>query len=127
MAWVILNVFLYLLAGYGAAALLMAIITSIRRRVCTENANVKLIVMVKNGEEVIEGIVRNIFLGDFLRKIMVCGKLTVLDMGSEDSTLEILKRLEKEYGDMEVLEKNQKNEVFTYFSKNNPLFPYDNM
>jgi len=117
MLWFLLDVFLYLLAAYGAIVLVITVAGSVRQRMNCENTNARLVLMVKNGEEIIEGVIRSVFLEEFLRKIMVAEKLTVLDMGSTDKTMEILQNLKDEYIELEVLDEGRKESVFTYFEQ----------
>jgi hypothetical protein len=45
------------------------------------------------------------------------GKLTILDMGSKDDTLEILQKLEIDYPCLEVLRKTEKDIIFNSFEE----------
>ncbi len=110
-----LSVITYLLAAYGALCLIMSIADAVRQRVNQENSGIKLVLMVKNQEEFIEGVIRNIFMGDFLRKVMSGRRLSVVNMGSEDSTPEILDRLKEYYGEFDVIEENEKESIFKDF------------
>ena len=115
MVKVLFYALIYLLTVYGALSLIFCVFNSIRYRVKGEDRGIKLVLLVKNQGRVIEGIVRNIFMGDFLRKIMSGGKLTVLDMGSEDETLEILERLKNDYGNLDILKESDKWKIFDSF------------
>ncbi len=105
-------------AAYGFITLVYELIMSIRHKIKYENSMVKLVLVVKNQGEVIEGVLRNILPRDFIRKLMPGGRLTVLDMGSRDDTLDILRRLEREYECIEVLKKSEKEMLFRYFDDN---------
>ena len=64
--------------------------------------NVKLIMTVKNAEEGIENYVRELSFGrNFYNN------LVVIDMESDDDTLDILKELEKENINMKILNKQE--------------------
>jgi hypothetical protein len=115
MIEILFHIFTYLLAAYGAMFLIFSIINSIRQRINFEYPGIKLILLVKNQQEVIEGIIRYTFTIDFLRNIMPGRKLTVLDMGSTDETIVILRKLEETFGHLEVLEENDKEKIFTGF------------
>jgi len=77
----------------------------------------KLVLIVKNQGEVIEGVLRNALQRDFIRKLMPDGRLTVVDMGSTDDTVEILKKLEMDYECIEVLKKSEMESLFGYFDE----------
>jgi len=47
------------------------------------------VLIVRNQGETIEGVLRNVLPRDFIRKLMPGGKLHVLDMDSDDDTLDI--------------------------------------
>lgn len=113
---IVFNIFLFLLAAYGAAALFFAIIGAIRQRMADENSNVSLVLLIKNKEDVIEGIVRNIFISDFPGKLLAGGKLTILDMGSTDGTRSILERLKREFDTIEILNEEEKSSIFLSFN-----------
>lgn len=64
--------------------------------------NVKLIMTVKNAENGIENYVRELSCGrNFFNN------LVIIDLNSDDDTLEILKELEKENVNMKILNKNE--------------------
>ena len=64
--------------------------------------NVKLIMTVKNAEDGIENYVRELSFGrNFYNN------LVVIDMESDDDTLDILKELEKENKNMKILNKQE--------------------
>jgi len=109
------TVFVLLLAVYGAVAIAASIINAVRCRFSSDDQGVKLVLMVKDQQETIEGIVRCVFSGDFLRKTLPNGKFIILDMGSDDETPEILKRLKDIYEYLEVLGINEKEKIFAGF------------
>lgn len=94
----------------------MTIIDSIRQRVRIENSLVKMVLLVKNQEETIEGIVRNVYIGNVMRKIMSENRMTIIDMGSEDKTVEILVKLKKDYEFFDLLNENEKETIFDSFN-----------
>jgi hypothetical protein len=115
MLKVTLYIFIYSLAVYGVLSLAISVFDSIRQRIGNENSRVRLILIIKNQENTIEGIIRNIFRGDFLRRVMSGGKLIVLDMDSTDKTFDILIKLKDDYGCFHVLKGNEKENIFTNF------------
>lgn len=108
-------------AAYGFIALAYELVLSIKHKIRYENSKIKLVLIVKNQGEVIEGVLRNILPRNFIRKLMPGGKLTVLDMGSRDDTIDILRRLEKEYECIEVLKKSEKEALFKSFEDSDAI------
>lgn len=109
------EVFVCVLAAYGFITLIHELILSIKQNRSYKNSMVKLVLMVKNQGETIEGVLRNVLPRDFLRKLMPGGKLIILDMGSKDETLDILRKLERDYECLEVLKRSEKEVLFKYF------------
>ena len=109
---------------------LLAIVTELIR-LFTQNINIgqtkaKLVLIVKNQEDAIEGIVRNIFLSNCLKGISnKCG-LTIVDMGSSDDTLKILSKLKSRYKNLEILEADKKDEIFAEYSYDEGKVPVGN-
>ncbi|MCR4435147.1 MAG: hypothetical protein QHH06_07165 [Clostridiales bacterium] len=112
---IIYEVFIYLLAVYGALTLIISVFSSIYRRSKPENGNVKLVLAVKNQQETVEGMVRSIFKSDLLHRLVPDNTLTVLDMGSTDETLKILSTLKKEYEYIDIIKQEEKERVFNGF------------
>ena len=115
MLTITFDVLICLLAAYGALSLAISIFNTACQRFISENTSMKIILMVKNQAETIEGVVRDIFTGDFSRKVMSGNKLTVVDMGSMDETVEILRKLKDDYEYLEVVTSEEKDKIFTYF------------
>ena len=118
MPEIIAQAFIYLLAVYGFMSLIISIINSIQWKQGLKNSTYKLVLLVKNQEETIEGVIRNIYMENILSPLIHNGKLVVLDMGSKDKTVYILNKLEEEYSDIEVLDWNSRNKIFTGFDEN---------
>ncbi|MGI6776729.1 MAG: glycosyltransferase [Acetivibrionales bacterium] len=106
----------FFLAIYGVFTLIMGLKGLITQKIDIEDYKTKLVIMVKDQEETIEGIIRTIFMESFLRKVLSNDKLIVIDMGSKDKTREILEKLKREYEYIEVLNENQKDRVFAICS-----------
>jgi len=107
----------YLFALYGAVILILGTVGSVCRSKSCDNLKIRMVLVVKNAENVIEGIVRNVFLGGVLGIVMSQGRLTIIDMGSTDSTQEILNKLKNDYEVLDVLGTDEKEKVFTAFSQ----------
>ncbi|HOM01331.1 MAG TPA: hypothetical protein PLH43_00700 [Acetivibrio sp.] len=118
MAEFIFEVIACFLAAYGLMMLIHDLLVSIKNHnKGYRNSQVKLVLIVKNQGETIEGVLRNVLPRDFIRKLMPGGKLMVLDMGSNDDTMDILRRLEKDYECLEVLGKSEKDALFKSFDE----------
>lgn len=118
MMEVIFEVLTCVLAAYGLMTLIHEILISIKQHnKGYRNSQVKLVLIVKNQGETIEGVLRNVLPRDFIRKLMPGGKLLVLDMDSNDDTMDILRKLEKDYECLEVLRKSEKELIFRYFEE----------
>ena len=103
------------LAIYGALSLIASIFSLIPIKFKKGNGKIKVVLMVKDSEEVIEGVIRNVFEGDTVREFSTDGKITVVDLGSKDSTFEILNKLKDSYVHMEVLDNDKRERVFSTF------------
>lgn len=115
MLKVIIDIFLYILALYGAIALIMGVFNSLKTEAYRKNGQTRLVLMVKNQEETIEGSVRSLLSEDILYKTISTGKLIILDMGSSDKTLEILEKLKNDFEQLDVIKETEKEKIFTYF------------
>ena len=104
-------------AVYGFIILIHEIMLTVRHKMKYKSSMVKLVLIVKNQGDVIEGVLRNILPRDFIRKLIPGGRLTVLDMGSKDDTIDILRKLEKDYECIQVLKKSEKESLFKFFEE----------
>ncbi|MEG6612740.1 hypothetical protein V6C42_07775 [Pseudoclostridium thermosuccinogenes] len=120
MGKILFEVVVSVLAIYGAITLASQIINSIRCGKYRKNPGIKLILAVKNQEDVIEGIIRGIYRAGLLEKAMCSGHLTVLDMGSKDDTVKILMKLKKYYQDFDIAEAGDINAILESFSNKDP-------
>lgn len=97
-----LEIFIYGIIWCFAIYGLLVMIQEITRNTTYKKIeeNIKLIMTVKNVEDGIENYIREISLGrNFYNN------LVIIDLDSDDDTLEILKELEKENINMKVLSK----------------------
>jgi hypothetical protein len=106
-----------ILATYGFLTIIYDLILTIKNKSKYQNSMIKLVLIVKNQGDAIEGVLRNVLPRNFIRKLMPGGKLTILDMGSKDDTLEILQKLEIDYPCLEVLRKTEKDIIFNSFEE----------
>lgn len=113
----IMEIIICLLAAYGFFTLLHDLVMTIKQRANYKNPMVKLVLLVKNQGDVIECILRNVLSRDVLRKLIPQGKLIILDMGSKDDTLDILRKLEKDYECLEVIRKGERETIFRNFDE----------
>ena len=109
------HILLYLLAACSAVLLLIYIINRKSSKTKDEGARLSLVIMVRNQQDVVEGLVRNFFRGNFLKRVVPEMKITVIDMSSNDETWEILTKLAKTYEYLEVIKESDKEKIFTYF------------
>ncbi|HHW32010.1 MAG TPA: hypothetical protein GXX20_10130 [Clostridiaceae bacterium] len=116
----IFDAFTYLIAIFvvvlGAATLVNILISSLQFRKRKRHPGVRMALIVKNAEDVIEGTVRDIIIDDYLGKTITDGILTIIDMGSGDRTLEILHKLRYEYGSLDIIDGKEREKIFNIFS-----------
>lgn len=119
MLQIVLEVLVCVLAAYGLIILLHELLLSAKQSRSYKNSMVKLVLIVKNQGETIEGVLRNVLPRDFIRKLIPGGKLIVLDMGSKDDTMDILRKLERDYECLEVLKRSEMEYLFKCFEDEN--------
>ncbi|NLD48830.1 MAG: hypothetical protein GX660_16830 [Clostridiaceae bacterium] len=119
----IFEILLCILASYGLISLVYDMVLSIRNKINYDNSMARLVLIVKNQGEVIEGVLRNALSRDFLRKLMPEGRLTILDMGSKDDTLDILRKLEVDFECIEVLKRNEMEALLKRFDEHEDKEP----
>lgn len=113
----IFEIVVCMFATYGFITFLHELLLTIKHNMKYKTSMVKLVLIVKNQGEVIEGVLRNILQRDFIRKLMPGGRLIVLDMGSNDDTIDILRKLEKDFEYIQVLKKSEKESLFKFFDE----------
>ena len=99
-----MNALLWTLAIYGALEIIRIIIYDKVYSNMKAKDGIEIIITVKNGEEYIEGFIRNL-----LFKILYCEEefvkeILIVDLISKDKTNDILKRLEKDYECIRVID-----------------------
>lgn len=105
---------IYLLAVYGAMSLLFCLFSLIKGRTNITCGKLGLILIVKNVEENIEFVVYNIYKRILSDRSIPVNALTIMDMGSNDKTQEILTRLRNDYGVIEL--QNDSKVIFKDFT-----------
>lgn len=113
----IFEVIVCMFAIYGFITFLHELLLTFKQNMKYKSSMVRLVLIVKNQGDAIEGVLRNILQRDFIRKLMPGGRLTVLDMGSNDDTIDILRKLEKDYECIQVLKKSEKENLFKFFDE----------
>ena len=119
MLKIFLGILICLLASYGALSLIIGVANSIYGRTKGRDSKIRLVLVIKNQAEAIEGIIRNIFNGDVLGKAMSDGCLMVVDMGSTDETMSILMKLRDDYECIDIFKQDEKEKIFESFEENN--------
>lgn len=112
---ILLKMLVCFFACYGILVLLVTIIHSVRLRTANLNPKIKMILLVKNQEETIEGTIRSVYAENMLPRLMSGKPLTVVDMDSEDRTVDILFKLKRDYDFFEILRGDEKEEIFKEF------------
>jgi cellulose synthase/poly-beta-1,6-N-acetylglucosamine synthase-like glycosyltransferase len=106
------QIIIYIFFIYGLISMLIDIGNLFIPAVAEDNPFIKIVVMVKNQENTIEGKIRGLLRScskNLLKEIIV------LDMGSKDNTMTILKKLETKYECLKILEEEKKDSIFEGF------------
>ena len=102
-----------LLAVFGAFSLVSCLFDAIRSRSTAALPGVKVIVAVRDAEEQIEYIVRNAVKADLAARLMSGGNITFIDMDSRDETYIMLQKLQKDYGNIDLLKAEELDRAFS--------------
>lgn len=108
---IIFNILIYFLAFYGAVVLVITVADSIWFRTRESFPDIRAVLLVKDGGERIEGVVRGMLSREVHRKLMIGEKLTVVDLGSKDETKKILEKLSEEYEELEIIDKADRERI----------------
>ncbi len=111
----ILKYIVYLLAAYGALMAILAISGAIRTRLHLKGSRLKLVLVVKNSEQYIESLIKDMVLKFLSDRSIPIDALTVVNMNSVDDTGAILEKLRKDFECMEVISEKEKDKVFSNF------------
>lgn len=107
----------YLLAAYGLICLLMTLVQSFGFFLKPARSRVKLVLLMKNQENTVEGIVRSVISDDIMKKLMSDGELVIIDLGSSDKTFEMLEMLQKEYECVSAVRGEDRDKILNVFSR----------
>jgi len=94
---------IYVLAMYGGICIVGAIIDHFLSGSRYVKQKYELVLTVKNQQDNIEGIIRSIFEDELFKNSGPECKVVVIDKGSDDDTIKILKKLSYEYNNLEVV------------------------
>lgn len=97
----ILNATLWTLALYGMIEIIKTVIY-VFSYTNLKSDGIYVVVAVKNQEKTIEGFMRSILFRLLYGKEEYIKNIIVADLDSKDNTLEILKRLQKEYNTIKI-------------------------
>ena len=92
MLQIFIEISVCVLAAYGFITLIHETALFVKQNRKYKNCMIKLVLVVKNQGETIEGVLRSVLPRDFIRKLMP-RKAHDTDMDSVDDTMDILKRL----------------------------------
>lgn len=112
----LLECVVYLFAAYGMFVMIYGAFDLIRLRIAGRRPEVRVVLLVRNAEDQIEHIVRNAVKKEYASRSLSDKKLTIVDMGSEDHTYQLLKRLQSSFANMEVLSNEEKDRIYEDFS-----------
>jgi len=106
----LLQIVIWILAIYG----LIEISINIFNGIAMVNNNIKdmyILIAVKNQEDTIEGIVRSIvFKNIYYKNEDMFNNILIADMGSTDDTINILRKLSKEYSFLKIVDCKESQE-----------------
>lgn len=114
MTDIIFDVFTYLMAFYGLFSIILTIIKKMSNSV-SDYKNIELVLVERDQEKRIEGIVNNVYTGEQIKKMISDGNFTIIDMGSVDETFTILEKLKQVHPNLKVLNENNKDKIFEKF------------
>lgn len=106
MLLLILKLLGVIFAVYGFFCMLFLILGSIKRTLGREKYKTGLILVVKDQQETVEGIIRTVFDEDIPSRVLAPEHVIVIDAGSTDKTPDILHRLQTHYPGLDIITKN---------------------
>lgn len=117
MLEIIFKFFTYLLAIYGLSMLIIQGFQGIYKRINICDEKIEAVLLVKDCEDIIEGVLRDSYARGLTQNLILNKRITIIDMGSKDKTLDILNKLKKKNEGLSILEKREREKVFQYFNE----------
>jgi len=108
----ITELILWVFAAYGVFSMIAGVTGLIRSKTQIKCRNIKLVLLVRNAEECIEYVVRNLSGKDSLKGVLPDSKISIVDMNSSDNTYLITKKLERYYQNIEALHFDERESIF---------------
>ncbi len=113
----VLNAIVWTLALYGLCEIIKTIIY-ISSYTNLKSDGLYVIIAVKNQEKKIEGFMRSVLFRLLYGKEEYIKNIIVADLDSKDDTLEILKRLQKEYNEIKISDWKSCREIIENIKEN---------
>lgn len=113
----LLNAIIWTLALYGLVEIIKTVIY-ISSYTNLKSDGLYVVIAVKNQEKRIEGFMRSILFRILYGKEEYIKNIIVADLDSKDNTLEILKRLQKEYNEIKISDWKSCKEIIESIKEN---------
>lgn len=107
MLRMVFEAFVYVMALYGFITIVENMIDSLAKKARVNKTSYKLVLSVKNQQESIEGVIREIFGDELFNDKNLNTRVIVIDKGSTDETVKILRKLQEDYENLEVIEEEE--------------------
>ena len=108
----ILEYIVCLLAIYGLFSLVRGAIGAVHCKVTGKRPVVRAILLVRNAEEHIEYIIRNIVNKEYKSKVLSDKNIIIVDMNSEDLTYVMLEKLQNDFQNINILTYEERLKIF---------------
>lgn len=112
---IVLYVFLYLMIAIGAILLILWFGNTKSAARQKDTSKLSMVILVRNQQDITEGLIRNFCRRDFVKRVVPDMRITVIDMGSNDETWQILTKLSEAYEYIEILKEDDREKIFTNF------------
>lgn len=112
-----IEILMYIFALYGFISAISLITRHFYRSIKFGSSGIRIVLIVKNQGEMIEGVVRSVLSSRMFEGIIREDSLYIVNMESKDSTGEILHRLKRDYDcyNLVILDNEEKNKIFDGF------------
>lgn len=111
---------IYILAVYGLLILVLEVAALIRKRIAGYKPEARIVLLVRNAEECIEYVVRNMISKEMASGYFFCKDIVIVDMDSSDHTYKLLEKLQKDFPNIEVLSYQERELIFDNFPTFSP-------